>query len=205
MKLRIYQTIPQTRVLGPFTRFALWVQGCPMRCKGCMTPDALSFEGGDEIDVETLAAKIVATPKIEGITISGGEPFVQANELNRLLHIIQQEKQLGVIIYSGYQLTQLQRMAKQEKAIQLLLEHCDLLIDSPYQAQHNDGKALRGSANQHIHLLSPRYANSGQNHYANTQRAVEAHVQKDGVMLVGIPGQATLQHWEQWTKGVKPL
>ncbi|NCA71503.1 MAG: 4Fe-4S cluster-binding domain-containing protein, partial [Sphingobacteriia bacterium] len=44
--LRLYSRIPRTRSLGPGLRFALWVQGCPLRCPGCMTPDALPFDGG---------------------------------------------------------------------------------------------------------------------------------------------------------------
>lgn len=192
MKLQVYHIVPHTRVLGPFLRFALWVQGCPLRCPGCMTPGSLPFEGGMEVAVDALAAHILATPGIEGLTLSGGEPFAQAGALAALLALVRAERDLGVIIYSGYILAKLRRM----QSATALLAQTDLLIDGQYQAKRNDGLSLRGSANQKIHALSQRYRDAIPLYYGQSRREVEAHLGHDSVMLVGIPGVETLRQWQ---------
>ncbi|EIJ42586.1 organic radical activating enzyme [Beggiatoa alba B18LD] len=194
--LRIYALIPQTRVLGPFLRFAIWVQGCPFHCEGCMTPDALSMTGGTLMNTDELVAQIVATPNIEGITLSGGEPFAQSEALALLLHQVKQIKPLGVIVYSGYTLQHLQKIAKTQTSIADLLAQIDVLIDGLYIATQNDGLSLRGSKNQQVYALTERYATILENHYGQAQRAVEMHLLTDAVMLVGIPGQSLLTTWQ---------
>ena|GEM_PF-3599356 len=68
-------------MLGPFLRFALWVQGCPRRCPGCMTPDARPFHGGTAVEASALAERICMDPDTEGITVSGGEPVERERSL----------------------------------------------------------------------------------------------------------------------------
>ncbi|ALG67819.1 4Fe-4S single cluster domain-containing protein [Beggiatoa leptomitoformis] len=198
--LQLYALIPQTHVLGPFTRFALWVQGCPFRCHDCMTPDALRVDGGTSVEITELAQQILNTPTIEGITLSGGEPFAQSAELLELIHQIKRVKSLGIIVYSGYTLEQLQKMAKKHPAVAGLLDQIDVLIDGLYIAEQNDGLSLRGSKNQQIHALTPRYAALIAEYYAQSQRAVEMHLLADTVMLVGIPGINLLSTWQTQIK-----
>ena len=100
--LCLYGSIPSTKVLGPFLRYALWVQGCRHDCPDCMSSDAKALNGGFLQNIDTLSEDIIHTPHIEGITISGGEPFLQAGALSRLINTILQRKKLGVIVYTGY-------------------------------------------------------------------------------------------------------
>jgi anaerobic ribonucleoside-triphosphate reductase activating protein len=193
--LQVYSIVPQTRVLGPFLRFALWVQGCPFRCQGCITPDSLPVDGGESLSVASVAEAILSTPDIEGITISGGEPFAQAGSLYALLRLVKNHKNLGVIIYSGYTLAKLRKQAKSNSAVDGVLRYTDLLIDGPYVAAKDDGLSLRGSANQQLHLLTARYAEYTEN-YGKAKREVEIHVREDDVMLVGIAGEETRQRWQ---------
>ncbi len=194
--LRVYARLAQTRVLGIGLRYALWVQGCPFHCQDCMTPDALSSEGGELLSIADLATEIIAVPEISGITISGGEPFAQAAALAQLLTQVRQQRDLGVIVYSGYQLHQLQRQAKHHTAFADLLAHIDLLVDGLYVAELNDGLSLRGSANQQAWALTARYQTEVFQ-YGDTQRAVEVHLLSDAALLAGIPSPALLQHWQQ--------
>src|SRR5258708_18463055 len=72
---------PCTDAEGPGKRFALWFQGCPMRCPGCCNPEMLPFEGGSKIPVAELEALFIEAQKrhgIEGITLLGGEPLAHA-------------------------------------------------------------------------------------------------------------------------------
>jgi len=192
--INIHTYIAQTRTLGPFLRFALWLQGCPLRCPSCMTPAALPESGGELMTISKLAQRILNTPDIEGLTITGGEPFAQATALVKLIEQIRQTKDLGIIIYSGYTLKKLQQTLQPDVAT--LLQLIDLLIDSPYIAALNDGGSLRGSSNQQIHLLTKRYATIINNYYGQPNRPVEIHLTKDDIMLVGVLGEETLKKWQ---------
>lgn len=199
--LQLYQIIPQTRALGYKTRFAIWVQGCPFRCVGCMTPDSLAIEGGYTTTVDALATLINSVSNIEGLTITGGEPFLQAAALSELVKKVTAVRDLGLVVYSGYTRSQLEKCAKTNKAINQFLSQIDLLIDAPYEATRNEGTPLRGSSNQGLHLLTPRYQSIINHVYKEDKRTVEIHVLQKHTMLVGIPEQQSLQHWQQKLKG----
>lgn len=187
--IRLYAVLPQTRTLGPYIRFGIWVQGCPRRCVGCMTPAAQAQDGGTLMSVNALSRQITATQGVEGLTISGGEPFAQAEALARLLQKVKTTHDLGVIVYTGYELDELRRMATDSKAIDELLKQIDLLIDGPYVERLNDGLSLRGSSNQRLHLLTQRYLTVWEKYYCRPQRQVELHLQNSEILLAGIPGR----------------
>ena len=195
--LRLYAQVPRTRALGPFRRFALWVQGCHLGCPGCMTPDALPFDGGRFVSIESLAAEILAVDDIEGLTISGGEPFSQAAGLTTLMGYLRSRRDLGLILYSGYRLRDLQRQARRDAGVARLLAEIDLLIDGPYRAARNDGAPLRGSANQKVWPLTERYLPNLQAYSPERSREVELHVAIGERMLVGIPSARQLAWWQQ--------
>jgi anaerobic ribonucleoside-triphosphate reductase activating protein len=190
--LQVYSRIPTTQALGPGKRYALWVQGCPFRCKGCLAPDSLPFSDGESIPILQLAAEVLAVPELEGITISGGEPFAQAAALAQLAEWLKSAG-LGVIVYSGYTLATLRKQAQTDLAIYAFLAQIDLLIDGAYVASKDDGKSLRGSSNQQLHFLTSRYQTIALECYGLPQRQVEFHMQDDGLMLVGVPGKQTLK------------
>jgi anaerobic ribonucleoside-triphosphate reductase activating protein len=193
--LRLYAQIAMTSALGPFSRYALWVQGCPFCCPGCMTLAARSFEGGYEAGVAAVAEAVLAQRGLEGLTISGGEPFAQAWALAQLLELARARRDIGVIVYSGYTLEQLELKARAEPATAALLSRIDLLIDGPYMEQHNDGGALKGSSNQRAHFLTPRYSGFARLYQPDQSRRVELHVARDELMLVGIPSARQLDWW----------
>lgn len=171
-----------TKALGPGLRFVIWTQGCPFTCEGCLTPESRSFDKGKLFAVDDLAERILDRPQIEGITISGGEPFVQAELLADLLDIVLTVRpELTVIIFSGYCLDEL----KWPQALRLL-SHIDLLIDGPYRQDLNDSKGLRGSNNQQFHFLTPRLG-KWKDEMENGKRKVEIHVMDEKIEVVGVP------------------
>lgn len=142
-----------THALGPGFRYAIWVQGCHKRCKNCITPESRLFNGGVEINIGALASDIVSRDGIDGITISGGEPFLQAQELYYLLKLVLQNRpQLTVIIYTGYKKEELDKMPEANN----LLALTDILIDGEYLEELDDNKGIRGSSNQRVIPLSSR-------------------------------------------------
>jgi anaerobic ribonucleoside-triphosphate reductase activating protein len=142
-------------VLGPGKRAVLWVQGCKFRCRGCVAPETQPFHGGQEVDVALLADELCGLPDIEGVTFSGGEPMAQAAALVNLVDSIRHKRDLSFMSYTGYTLEHLLRRAS--PAQKALLARLDILVDGPYIAARHTDLRWRGSDNQHVHFLSPRY------------------------------------------------
>ncbi|MBP0959352.1 MAG: radical SAM protein, partial [Oscillospiraceae bacterium] len=101
MEIRIAGTSNDSIVDGPGIRFTIFVQGCPHHCKGCHNPQTHSYDGGKVIDTDELLEKILANPLLDGVTFSGGEPFVYAKQLADLARKIKQNN-LNIVTYSGY-------------------------------------------------------------------------------------------------------
>ena len=80
--LNLAQVVPCTEAEGPGRRFAVWVQGCPLRCPGCCNPEFLPFAGGTPTRVSELLRR-VDTEDVEGVTLLGGEPFAHASGAGR--------------------------------------------------------------------------------------------------------------------------
>src|SRR3954447_22266118 len=79
--LQIAQIVAATEAEGPGVRFALWFQGCPLRCPGCCNPEMLPFEGGTRMTLAEVLAQLDEARRqhgVEGITLLGGEPTAHA-------------------------------------------------------------------------------------------------------------------------------
>ena len=76
-RLRLAQVVPCTEAEGPGRRFAIWFQGCPLRCPGCCNPEMLPFEGGRDVPLSEVVLQVeaVAAEGVEGVTLLGGEGF----------------------------------------------------------------------------------------------------------------------------------
>ena len=187
LRLNVAQRVECTEAEGPGKRYALWVQGCPLRCPGCCNPHMLEVKDLEWIKVADLADEICGTPDIEGVTFIGGEPFAQAEALAELAHIIR-AKNLSVMVFSGFTYEQLQHSNK--PGYQRLLANIDLLVDGPYiQAKHSTDRRWIGSSNQNIRFLSDRYAHlkpevNGWDKGANT---IEIRLKGDQLFINGFP------------------
>jgi anaerobic ribonucleoside-triphosphate reductase activating protein len=155
--LQIFRLHAPVHVLGPYRRAVIWVQGCAFACKGCIVPESWDTNGGETRTVDELTTWVLAQPDIEGITLSGGEPMLQASVLVALIDRLREQRDIGVVCYTGDRLERLQ--AHGTIAQQELLQRLDLLIDGIYiEAQHAD-LLWRGSTNQRLLSLSDRYQN----------------------------------------------
>lgn len=179
----------QTKVLGPGTRYAVWVQGCKKRCPNCINPRGRALDSnGYHIGVDELFREIMGTPSLTGITVSGGEPFLQSNELVKLIRLIRAESTLDVMMYSGYTLEELR--ARHEPSVDEILSSIDLLIAGEYVEELNTNKIYRGSDNQVIHFLSTKYLPFKDRMEAAHNRSVEFVCREDGeLFMVGIPAK----------------
>jgi anaerobic ribonucleoside-triphosphate reductase activating protein len=138
--------------LGPGNRFVLWVQGCPFDCKGCTSPDYIPFKENKRVEIEKLAEMIISIEGIDGITLSGGEPFAQPKELAKLLDlIIDKRPELNILCFTGYSLEQLKSSGQKT-----LLTKIDLLITELFVEELNSEIGLRGSDNQQFIYLTDK-------------------------------------------------
>ena len=193
--LNIHQLLPNITTLGPYTRYAIWVQGCCRQCPGCIAPDAQDPDGGRTMKVDDLVRKILRYSDHEGLTISGGEPFLQAPALCLVIDRIREERDCGVIIYTGFTLEELQGDQAPEGALELL-KRTDLLIDGPYIRELNDDASLRGSSNQRIIPLTDRYKDQLNMYGVPGERKTDVRWTEDGFFISGVPSKATARM--QW-------
>jgi anaerobic ribonucleoside-triphosphate reductase activating protein len=153
-QLRIHAVEPRSTANGPGTRFVIWFQGCGLRCPGCFNPLTHSHTGGEPVDVDALLQRIEAQQeKLDGVSISGGEPFEQPQALLALAAGLRERTDLSLLVFSGLTLDQIGRRSLGPQ----ILRHIDVLIDGPYVERFGPAVGLRGSANQRVHLLSDRY------------------------------------------------
>lgn len=140
-------------IYGPGIRYVIWIQGCSIHCKGCWNKEMWSFKTKNEISINNLYEKIINDKElIQGITILGGEPFDQYDELLILLKQIR-KTDLSIILYTGYTLVQLQEKKQTE-----ILNFIDILITAPYKEELRTLKdGLIGSTNQKILFLTETY------------------------------------------------
>lgn len=198
MDIRIYNYQDGVTKLGPGIRFVIWTQGCTRRCKGCMTPMSQDPDSGKNMSVSDLGNIIIQAGR-DGLTISGGEPFLQAAALCELVDCIKEKRDIGIIVYTGYVLEEIQQ--SQNQNMRDFLSRIDLLIDGPYVEELNDGMNLRGSSNQRVIALTDRYE-SDVNNYGSKKAEVEFFVKEEKVMIVGVPDSDTLSRFKNAFKEV---
>lgn len=183
-EIRLFQTAVSCSTLGPFRRFCIWVQGCEKRCAGCVSKEAQSLDGGYRISVEELAQRIISESGIEGITVSGGEPYLQWKALRCLIQQVRERQNLGVIVYTGYLFAEIRDNP--------LTQLCDTVIDGAYMRELDDGISLRGSSNQQIYCLTDRYRESMRPDFWGRNTELVATFE-GGLSLAGIPSPNSIQ------------
>jgi len=194
-QLRYAQFCHKTDLLGPGQRFVIWVQGCQKRCENCVAKTMQPLDGGYLVNVKELAEEIVVNREITGITVSGGEPFLQADALYLLLATVKRIRpELDLVLYSGYTYEELKQSESQ--GVQALLGTIDVLIDGEYVDELNDDVPYRGSSNQRIHIFNnEEYYRSY--YFSSTARKSKIQLQGNRLYLLGVPSKKTLQVWEK--------
>lgn len=185
---RSFKTVYIDRVLypvnslGPGNRVVIWTSGCNRRCLGCANPELWIQHPEQQIAPQKLVSIIhdTITESVDGITISGGEPFLQAEELFEFLDLL--PLNTDILVFSGYTYEELLSDDKCRK----LLGKIDVLIDGSYQDDLNDGKsALRGSVNQRIIYLN-QIVQDRYEQYLKQGRLIQNFVYDYRIISVGI-------------------
>jgi anaerobic ribonucleoside-triphosphate reductase activating protein len=202
LTVQIAQVVPCTEAEGPGKRFAIWFQGCPLRCPGCCNPEFLPFKGGQTKTLREMRewiARVKDESGVEGITLLGGEPTAHAVEAVALAKAARQLN-LSVMVFSGYTIEELN--ARSESEVAELIATTDILVDGPYiREQPDTERRWIGSRNQRIHFLTTRYQYDEQWREKNT---LEIRVDRDGISVNGFPAANAVGLWKGW-KRKKPV
>ena len=146
-KLSILDVIDGTVVDGPGFRLSIYCAGCSHRCNGCHNPQSWEIGNGKEMDIEELMQVVKDSPW--NVTLSGGDPFFQAEGFAELARRIKAETTKTVWCYTGYTLEALVQEHDHWKMD--LLRNIDVLVDGPFVEQLRDEQLrFRGSSNQRI-------------------------------------------------------
>jgi anaerobic ribonucleoside-triphosphate reductase activating protein len=183
--VQVAQRIAGTEAEGPGLRYALWVQGCPLRCPGCCNPEMIPAGGGEPLPVQTLLAEIRATPGLDGVTLLGGEPFAQAVPLAELAEGVR-AMGLSVIAFSGWTRDELEGVSE----ARALLAGVDVLVDGRFEVREPPSADRNvGSPNQRVLPLTARGARLVAR-WNEGPEVVEVRVAPGGEMAVanGPPG-----------------
>ena len=203
--------------LGPGTRAGIWTQGCTLHCPGCLSRDTWDADPGKAVPVEAILGWLASLPgPVDGVTVSGGEPFQQPAALAALLRGIRAWREerphetigLDILVYSGYVYSRLCRT----EATREILDMCDAVITGPYVdrlnpgGRHPEGGSLlwRGSANQRVVPLSPlgreRYGalagigDTREDAGPRVQVSVDEGPEGRRVYYIGIPRRGDMEH-----------
>jgi len=193
VRIRISALEPTVTNLGHGTRLGIWVQGCSIGCRGCDAVDTWSPDPRTESSVDEVMRWVESqdAATLDGVTISGGEPFEQPDALRELLerlHIWRAAagRELDLLCYSGFPE---QRLVHEHGDILALL---DVVIPEPFVRARAATIALRGSDNQKIVPLSPlgvlRY--TGEDRLADLvkqREQMQVFIGETGLRVVGIP------------------
>jgi len=194
-KFYLYNVVKNTKILGAGNRFAVWVQGCDKRCPQCIAPDSHSkTSGGYELHIAKLA-ELASSADIDGVTISGGEPFLQSSQIYEFINLLNsQKKGLNYIIYTGFKYEELTKNVEHQK----VLDSIDLLIDGEYIHKLNNDTPLIGSSNQGVYILSDAGKKLAEDMSLKQSREIEVIVKSvEDVFIVGIPEKNKLEKIKQ--------
>lgn len=147
-EIKIAGVVKESIVDGPGIRYTIFTQGCPHHCAGCHNPQTHDINGGNSVNISKIAEDIKKDPLLRGVTISGGEPFLQAKQVFNLISKLDREK-LNVMVYTGFEYEYLLENANEKNGYLELLENADILIDGKFKLELKSEKLpFRGSLNQ---------------------------------------------------------
>lgn len=191
MKISINKVHFPVTTLGYGRRLGIWVQGCSIRCEGCLSKDTWARCSEYDIAIDRFLASCRNwIRECDGVTISGGEPFDQPEALAHLLSGIRDVCRGDILVYSGYSHRVL------IKRHQSILEHIDVLISGPFMKNKSASLVLRGSDNQRISLLTPLarecYPIDIDRKKCDKQRMMDLQVFPDRAFMAGIPAKGAM-------------
>ena len=169
-------------VLGPGKRIGIWFNGCNHHCPGCSNPELWELQERYKTTLQTLmrlVKHICDNQAVDGFTLTGGDPFTQADALRQLLPELSKFSN-DILVYTGFDYEEI--LLKYPE----LVSQIGVMIDGKYIQERNNGAVLRGSDNQRIIILNDRLADKYSSYLSTAQNEIQNFTSLDGVISVGI-------------------
>jgi len=168
-----------SKVNGPGNRFVLWTQGCSKGCSECFNPETWSKNIYKELS-PTQIFELIKNFEVDGVTISGGDPLEQEDELLELLMLLSTIRlSKGVILFSGFTRAEISSNIIRESC----LRYIDVLIDGRYEKNLKVDFSLRGSSNQEFYFFSNKVSMSE----LVFDQEIEISCWEGNIMMTGFP------------------
>lgn len=175
--------------LGEGKRIGIWVQGCDLGCKGCVNKTLWSSTGGKSISIVDVFNWVASIQNgFDGITISGGEPFQQYEQLISFLHLVKTKTNLTIQCFSGYYLNELNKNFPDK----LFLKYIDTLVDGRYIEEQHDNSNIKGSSNQTVFKIIDEAPVSESKMSASNKWSVYVN-NENQIYMAGIPRKSELK------------
>ncbi len=189
LRLNVAAVVHGSRVNGPGLRAVVWVQGCTVGCAGCFNPETHAHKAQRLVDPVELARSLVELPGLDGITLSGGEPFEQAAACSQFAETVRSSGQ-NLMVFSGYPYKLLASSPVAE--VQRLLRTIDLLVAGPYiAARAISPSSWRSSSNQELQVLTERGALALSQH-RDDGPCIEVTTDGRGLLWSGFPEEGDI-------------
>ncbi len=147
--LRVAGFIEDSITDGVGIRYVIFAQGCKHNCEGCHNPETHSMSGGALFSIDRIMRDIKKYKHIDGITLSGGDPFFQPGACYKLLKRVKEELRLNVWVYTGFTFETLLKI-KDDNVLKML-QLIDVIVDGKYEKDKKDMTLkFMGSSNQRI-------------------------------------------------------
>ena len=168
-----------SKVNGPGNRFVLWTQGCSKGCSECFNPETWSNNIFKELSPKQIS-DLIKDFEVDGITISGGDPLEQEDELLELLMLLSSMRlRKGIILFSGFTRAEISSNIIREKC----LSYIDVLIDGRYEKNLKVDFSLKGSSNQEFYFFSNKISSSE----LVFDQEIEISCLEEDIMMTGFP------------------
>ena len=180
------------QTLGPGSRIALWVMGCPHKCNGCANPELWEVDRAKNLPANKLIRiikGIIEKYEVNGITVTGGEPMAQATSLHEVLNLLDLPNDFDVLVFTGYTMDELSGF--RNKKIDSLLAKIDVLVDGRYMNARNSNSPLRGSNNQNIIYLNEGVREKYES-YLQKGRQIQNLFYENSLISIGIHGKGQI-------------
>ena len=168
-----------SKVNGPGNRFVLWTQGCSKGCSECFNPETWSREIYKELS-PTQIFELIKNFEVDGVTISGGDPLEQEDELLELLMLLSSMRlRKGVILFTGFTRAEISSNFIREQC----LKYIDVLVDGRYEKNLKIDFSLRGSSNQEFYSFSDKISSDE----LSFDQEIEISSLEGDIMMTGFP------------------
>lgn len=168
-----------SRVNGPGDRFTLWTQGCSKGCVDCFNPE--TWSNRENIILTPIEIfEHIRSLDIDGVTITGGDPFEQEEELLLLLKLLDSlSLSKGVIVFTGFSYDEI----RADKIREECCDYIDVLIDGRYEKDKRISSEIKGSSNQNIIYFSSKIKEEE----LLIDQEVEICLEEDIISVTGFP------------------